>query len=267
VTGPGAVNFVHGEPIVNPDGTESLASPQLIHKPPTSLQPVLDTAEFYYIMVLREVKQTHILKNEEGRASGKSHEQARVDYNISLNASKDASEEVGRWVLGSITAWAELIAGVPGKYTAALRPFFECQLDTGPVSQDERSQNRQDVEAGLMDDESAMARAGILDVDKTKAIIAARPEARLRQLEKLATIVQKAGGKVPMSVVAKLANFSPEEVAALEKAEKDAQERADKEAADKAAALAARPVTAPGGAANKPPVRRVPDAGGNDAAA
>ena len=257
VTGPGAVNFVKGEEIPQADGTTTLTTPQLVHKPASNLAPIFEGADFHYTLILKETHQTHILKNEEGRASGKSHEQARVDYNISLNDSKEPSEEVGRQALEAIVAWSEVLAGVPGKYSKVLRAFFECQLDLGPVSQDERSQNRQDVEAGLMDDETAMARAGILDVDKTKAIIATRPDAQLKQMERLAGISQKLGNKVPLHILAEMARFPSDVVAGIKKAEEEEQKRQEKVAKDQADAARRN---------QPPPVRRVPTGGSNAAA-
>lgn len=219
-TGPGAVNFVSGIEVEKPDGTVALTDPQLVHKGPTDINPVMSARGFHYNMILEEVKQSHVLMNEDGRASGKSREMARIDYNISLQSSKSTVEKVGRNFLQGVLALAEQVAGVPGRYTERLRAYFECRIDLGPISVTERQQNNLDVKAGFMSVETLMARAGVLDVDKEKALIASSEEYRVNRLKQFAEIVSSLNGAgVKPSTVATIMGMEADIISALTTAE------------------------------------------------
>jgi hypothetical protein len=216
-TGAGAVNFVNGQEIEKSDGTVDLTTPQLVYRTAPNIDPIFKAREFHYQLILQETRQSHILMNEDGRASGKSREQARVDYNISLNGSKGPAEKVGRNGLQAVVALAEFLAGVPGRYTEKLRSFFECRIDLGPVSQAERMQNNADFREGLLSDETVMSRAGVLDVDKEKAIIASRPEYRVALMTKVMTVLKEArAAGIPVAVAAQLLKLDEEDIRLLE---------------------------------------------------
>ena len=72
---------------------------------------------------------------------------------------------------------AAFFAGQPGRY-AGLRAVFDCRVDAGPLTSEEQGEIIRQYEAGLLDDETAMSRLGVDDVDAVKAKIAEMNEAR-----------------------------------------------------------------------------------------
>lgn len=247
-TGAGAVNFVSGIEIPKPDGTVGLTEPRLMYQQMVDVSPVFKARTEHHASILQEAKQSYILMNEDGRASGISREQARTDYNVSLTESKNQIDRMGRNFLMGVLALAEVVAKQVGAYTLTLRPYFEARLDLGPVSQAERSQNSLDVNSGLMSAETAMVRSGIVDVDKELAIIASGSEAKLSQLERFAEIASKFSGTgVRPSTIATILNMDATIISALTTAESaedarlKAKAEADAQAKAKTAAGAVEP--------------------------
>jgi hypothetical protein len=176
--GAGTTNVLAGLPIYNERGEVSgYTSPSVVYRDPVPVTTFEATAMAAYRGILEETFQTHVLETVSSAASGESRKQARADFAASLGPTVAEAERAGRWLIETALAMAAAFSGQPGRYDG-LRGVFACRVDTGPVSSDEQAQARENVKAGIMSEETAMARVGIDDVDAEKARIAAERAAR-----------------------------------------------------------------------------------------
>lgn len=187
-TGAGTTNFISGQEYTDQDGKTHLSTPDIKWRPPSEIKPVVEAAVAAYEQILGEAKQVHILISGEAAPSGYSREQARADHAAALGKSQSEVQPAGQWFLETVLALAEEIAGKPGLYTSKLKATFACRINTGPISTEERAQNAAEAEGGLLSEETAMERNGILDVDAEKQRINSTPEAKLTLLEKQGTV-------------------------------------------------------------------------------
>jgi hypothetical protein len=98
-----------------------------------------ETDDAFTASMLELAHQLHVLIGKDATASGESRKQARAEFAASLETSKAAVDEVGRWLLETVLALAAAIAGVPGHYES-LRCEFGCMVDAGPLTADEEAQ-------------------------------------------------------------------------------------------------------------------------------
>lgn len=219
MTGAGRNTFLQGTQYKGKEGETILANPSAQFREPIEVSAPVSAREAHYASILEETKQTHILLNDEATPSGKSREQARADYESSLFNSQEPVESVGRWLLETVLALAENFTGQEGKYTGKLRVVFECRLNTGPISVEERKQNQSEVEDGLLDQQTAMAANGVVsDVDAALARIAMQANSQLNLRKQQADIFVQLCERLPAEQAAELAGYSVEEIAAIRKA-------------------------------------------------
>lgn len=189
VTGPGTTNFVQGTEFKDEAGNTKLSTPSIQWRPPSAVTPVIESADSLYEQILGEAKQVHILIAGFATASGYSREQARADFEGSLKTTAGVVVPAVRWMLETVLAFAEQIAGVPGKYTSQLRAVVTCQISTGPISVQERAQNVAEYEANVLSEDECMSRNGVLDVDAEKQRISSQPNATLSLLTTQAEVM------------------------------------------------------------------------------
>lgn len=170
VTGSGTTNALVGVKVEQPDGKMTVATPDVKWRDPSPVKPAIDAAQAIYLAMLEEARQAHIILSGEALVSGKSREQARADFDMSLNESKIPCEQQGQWILNTTLAFAEQLMGEPGKYTTKLYATFQCHTFTGPVTWEERKQNDDSI-GKTMSQQRAMEANGILDVDAEMARI------------------------------------------------------------------------------------------------
>src|SRR6185436_5041486 len=123
----------------------------------------VEAQEALYRAMLREAKQEHALMSQSVNASGKSREQARADFQMTLEPTASEINVLGRWLVETALAMAEAFASTPGKYTATLRGVLACVIDTGPISSDERAAIDGSVKAGTLSRETAMSLEQVQD--------------------------------------------------------------------------------------------------------
>ena len=165
IRGAGITNWIAGIETETPEGGKALATPQVVNRPPVDSQPVISTKREHYRDILEEAAQLHVLIGGDAVASGFSREQARGDHLASLGQTQLSIERVGRWLLETVTAYAEALSNAPGKYTKNLRATFTCQIDPGPLSAEELNQITTAVQANQLSRVTGMVRAGIRDPD------------------------------------------------------------------------------------------------------
>lgn len=179
VTGAGSTTYLKGLRTVDANGADVYANPGIQWRPPTEVTPTVEAQEALYRGILREAKQEHALMTQSVNASGKSREQARADFEMTLQPTAAEVNTLGRWLLETALAMAEAFAETPGRYTNTLRAVFECVIDSGPITADERTALDGSVQAGTLSRQTAMARGGVLDVAAELARIQSDPKAEL----------------------------------------------------------------------------------------
>lgn len=207
------VNWISGLNYEDKDGNQQLATPSIQYRDPVEVTAPVAAKTDHYADILHEVDQEHILIASEATPSGRSREQAREDYVASLGESQAAVEPVGQWLIETVVAMAEALMGQPGKYTSRLRATFECRLNKGPISTEDRAQNMAEVKEGALDLESAMERNGVADVQATLSRIASRPEHRLALVKQQAeTLKALQDAAIDLETALELAAFEPEQI-------------------------------------------------------
>lgn len=167
--------------------------------------------EYWYQAILEEVRQDHILTNQQV-LSGKSREEARGDFADSGKDTEMQIEMGGRELLATAVAMAEAFMKTPGKYTRTLRPVFKCRAKYGRLSVEERNQNITESEKGFLSNETAMSANGTDDVDAELNLIAAQPGARVKLSGERADVVAKWATDFPREVALHLADFTDDEI-------------------------------------------------------
>ena len=118
----------------------------------------------HYLTILDEVSQLHTVLSGDAVVSGKSREQARAEYVISLADTRPEAESALRFLLETPLAMAEALAGTPGALTSLVRIDVECRLDTGPIDPAERAANEASI-GKTISQPTAMSRNGVDDID------------------------------------------------------------------------------------------------------
>jgi hypothetical protein len=184
--GAGTTNALMGATYVDEMGITRMATPSVVYRDPVPVDTFVATKADAYTSILEETDQLHAQISGDATASGESRKQARADFEMSLLDTQEQVNRAGRWLLETLLAMAAAFSGQPGKF-AELRAVFECRIDTGPMGADDQSQVRENVKAGLMSEETGMARIGIDDVDAELERIAAERDTRMaHQAEMLA---------------------------------------------------------------------------------
>lgn len=178
-TGAGTTNFVQGLPIYDPatGSVQGYTSPSVAWRDPVPVDSFVGTQGAYKVAILEETGQIHALIAGDATASGESRKQARVEFEESLRPTATALEGALRETLEAALRLAAHFAGQPGRFDG-LRAEVQATIDPGPISGEERRENREDVTAGLMAEETAMARAGVDDVAAERSKIAREKDQR-----------------------------------------------------------------------------------------
>lgn len=164
-TGVGTTQFVQVQEIVGEDGkVKAYAGAQLKYRDPVKVTTFDQTEKAAYNNILSEVNQSYVTISGDATSSGESRIQARADFVMALRETKSQVDAAGRWVLETALAWAADLSGQPGRY-AELRVNFDCRLDPGPLSAQERALVAEEVEKRLRSREDAMTLLGIDDPD------------------------------------------------------------------------------------------------------
>jgi hypothetical protein len=177
-TGSGSTNFVVGVQYKDESGKTLLANPDIKWREPIPVTPAVDAKNEHYRDILEEAKQGHIIAGTDPKLGWKSREQLRADSDKALGLTQTPTEACGRWLLETALAMAEAFMGKPGLYTNQLRAEFICLASSGPLSIDERKENRESAKDGFLSRATTMERNGVTDVDAELGRMAGEPDAR-----------------------------------------------------------------------------------------
>jgi hypothetical protein len=234
---------MQGTEYTDVDGKKIVKDPKVEFREPTDPKAAINATMAHYSIILAETRQEHVLTNTEALMSGKSREQARAGFEASVRPTKIQCEYLAANVMEVALAMAEAFVAQPGLYTRELRVVTTCRVDTGPSAASEREQDNLAVKDHIMAVETAMERAGVVDVDAEMARIAASPRYELdiliKQLEALKA-ASEAG--VPPEAIAEIMGMDAKLIGAIKKLREEEAENAIKEIEAKAPAPApARP--------------------------
>lgn len=196
------------------DGKKMRATPSVVFKEPTDPEYAAKAARHAYWTLLEQCRQGHLAMEDSGEASGIAYQQARADFEDDLAGLKPQAEALIRQILEVAIAWAELM-GAEGESGAILDRFrvsVELHPRSGPITPDEQRQNNENVDAGTMSVESAMAANGVEDVDAELERIRSSPEARVELLTKqIESILEMSREGVPLDLAAQIMGVTDEE--------------------------------------------------------
>lgn len=172
LAGAGVTNMITGLLIRDDEGKIiGRANPNISYRNPVPIDTFVGTRHECRESMLGQAQQLHIMISGDPAVSGRSKEQARAEYRNSLKDSKEPLDGAGRWVLEAPLWLAAQFCNRVADF-AHLRCVFDCTVEDGPVSPEERTANREDFKAGLLSSESTMSRNGSEDTDAEKMKIA-----------------------------------------------------------------------------------------------
>jgi hypothetical protein len=215
--GASTLNEVVGFPFGgSEDGKENVTTPQVIKFDPTDPQFAVTAASYAYATILRQCHQAHVLGAENLQRSGVSIQQARADFEADVAKGKGPLESL-------IAATIESAIALAGSMSSEFRGFlqqYRCvvtlHVSTGPVTADERQANREDVAAGLLSPDTAMAMNGREDVADEQRKVAESVTGKLAiAKQRFETLKAAMDADVPLDFAAEQAGFTPEEAARL----------------------------------------------------
>lgn len=180
---PGWVNEIWGLPIYNEAGTKIIGytQPTINVREPVPVSTFREARDIDYAAILSQCFMLHKLISGDATASGKSREQARKEYERSLKKTAVVLNAAGRWQLETELRMAAQLAN--DSSVQDLRAVFECNVEKVPISGEERQENRADLEAGVLDDEEVMRRAGIEDTGAMKKKVRAYQEEKAKRAQ------------------------------------------------------------------------------------
>lgn len=255
VFGAGTTNYVAPLAVEEDDGKGGtrtvMTNADVKWREPVDPLAAINAKTAHYQDILEEANQAHILITSDATPSGNSREQARAEYEASLNETKPHVDHVGRWMLETLVAMAEELAGVPGKFTSKYRVVYESNVDTGPLTADEKRQNYESADKGYLSAQGAMELNGVEDVDAEMARIKSEGAGNLGSMIQRATALKLlTDAQFPMAVAMKVLGF-PEEFHAEIISEMEKQKKAEQDQAVELAKAAPPKPAGPTGAAPK----------------
>jgi hypothetical protein len=150
-------------------GGDVIMQPGVTFKDPTDPEYLTKASNHGRQTMLRECKQGHLASDSTAESSGLAYQQARAVFGKDLRATKSPLEGMVRDIIEATIAFAESMSGVtPGagdSFLANYRCVVNLHVDAGPTSSLELAEYREQNKAGLLSRESAMARAGVEDID------------------------------------------------------------------------------------------------------
>lgn len=160
--GAGVSTNLVGLQYVDEAGATHVLTPGVHFREPAPVDTFVKTKDLALRDVYEEVHQMHALISGDATASGASRVQALADFVMNCLEIKENVDTAGQYTLETALAFAAHMAGSPGKF-ASLRINFDCKIDTGPLSPQERTALQAEVAARLRSRESYMLLTGQAD--------------------------------------------------------------------------------------------------------
>jgi hypothetical protein len=167
--GAGAKLFAQGTSFTERDEATGqmrthLATPGHKVVDPVPVDNPIKAATFAAQNILEDTDQLHVMIAGDATANGVSRQQARDDYEKSLDETASEVNYVGSSVMETFLSLVAIFAGKPGCFDG-IRVSFEARIDPGPLAPDDRRLNIEERDAGIISTEEAMQRANVSDPD------------------------------------------------------------------------------------------------------
>lgn len=218
--GAGTVNVFQGVEYTDEEGRKRRTVPGYERMEPLGSE-VFDTAfDKKRERMLHQSGQTHVLISGDATASGVSREHARDEFKLSIAPTQNALDAAGTWLLNTVVALAFATSSDKSNAYADLKVDFSCQIHEGPLSSAERTEDRNQVNDGLMSRQRAIERGGVADSDAENNRIAAERDASLEMMQDRAAVVEtltRAGAGI--GAAARVAGFSTDDADRLERSD------------------------------------------------
>jgi hypothetical protein len=223
--GPLALNAFRGLEVRNQQGeVTGYTTPAIDHRQPVDPTPAIKSKNEHYADVLGEASQRHVLMSDDATASGRSREQARGEHVKSLRRTESPINRAGRWLIETVVAFAGALANGGGRTDLldGLRVTFQCYLDPGPLSPEERAQNLSEQQGGALSLTTLIERNGTVDVDAELARMRAeRSEALGQELKRAQVYAAWVTAGVGEQEAARRAGLSEAEIQKLTTSQTD----------------------------------------------
>jgi hypothetical protein len=167
--GPGKRLFGQGIPLYKRDAQGritdvTLTTPSSETTEPVPVDTFIKTAEFAYRNILEDTDQLHVLISADAASSGESRKQARDDYTKSLEEMKSEVDYIGSAILKTVLYLIAVFSKKPG-YFDGIGVSFDCRIDPGPLSSEDRRMNIEEMKEEIKSLEDARIYAGSNDPD------------------------------------------------------------------------------------------------------
>lgn len=192
----------------------TITTPEILRFDPTDPEFAIKAASYAYATIMRQCHQAHVLGAENLQRSGVSIQQARADFEADVSKGRGPLEHLIAAVIESAIATAGAMSSEFSDFLTQYRCTVTLHVSTGPVTPEERRENREDVTAGLLSPDTAMAINGREDVAAEKQKVLSSPTARLTQSKMEAEAVGAWGTAtgLPWDVCARLVGVDDERI-------------------------------------------------------
>ena len=160
--GPGQDLFLVGVEETDENGVTTYKQGAVDTLEPIDNQNLQRSADAAREAIYRQCKQLHVAISGDATSSGEARVQAQGEYLLDLTDMKGVVDQAGRWLLETVWALAEFLAGATAASTD-IEAAFECRINPGPLSDGMRTAILQYVEKGLISRETAMQMFGVDD--------------------------------------------------------------------------------------------------------
>jgi hypothetical protein len=178
--GPGAVRNFVGLQFVDRDGKLQILTPGVHHREPVPVDTFTNSKALANRTILEEAHQIHADIAGDAAVSGESRITALADFVIHCLDTKTSVDAAGTWLLETVGAYSAQLSGQKDRYID-LRINFDCKIDTGRLSPDERTALISEVDKKLRSRKSYMLITGQTDPEAELSQILSES----RQLQKL----------------------------------------------------------------------------------
>lgn len=212
--GAGITVNLEGIDMPDSDGGERVATPSVVFRDPTDPEYVIKSAQHAKNSLLRQVKQGHLINTSQAEASGTAYEQARADHENDLAGTRVELESMLREFLTAAIAWAGAMSSEAAGILDKWRLVVQLNVNSGPLTADQRSQTVSEWKDGLISRETALSKLGVDDVPAELDRLREEERAGLDLRSKQAEIITRLMVAIPElepEAAVKFAGLDPED--------------------------------------------------------